>query len=148
MDADTAIRPFRIDIPQADLDDLRDRLARTRWPEQLPDDEWVRGVPVAYLQGLADYWRDGYDWRAQEARLNAFPQFTTVIDGQTIHFFHVRSPEAAATPLLLIHGWPGSVVEFGDMSKEDKVAIAGRWLAKRALKAATAYHEKLEALYG
>ena len=71
--SDTAIRPFRIDIPQADLDDLRDRLARTRWPDELPGVGWSRGVPLGYLKELADYWRDGYDWRAQEARLNALP---------------------------------------------------------------------------
>jgi pimeloyl-ACP methyl ester carboxylesterase len=106
------IRPFRVDVPQADLDDLRERLARTRWPDELPDAEWTRGVPVAYLKGLAEYWRSGYDWRAHEARLNQFPQFTTEIDGQTIHFLHVTSPEPDATPLLLMHGWPGSFIEF------------------------------------
>ncbi len=106
------IRPFRIDIPQADLDDLRDRLARTRWPDEVPGVGWSRGVPLDYLQELAAYWRDGYDWRAWEARLNAFPQFTTTIDGQRIHFLHVRSPEPDAAPLLLQHGWPGSPVDF------------------------------------
>lgn len=104
--------PFTIDIPQDQIDDLRDRLARTRWTDELPGLGWTRGVPVEYLQGLADYWRDGYDWRAQEARLNAYPQSTTEIDRQTIHFLHVQSPEPDATPLLLIHGWPGSIVEF------------------------------------
>lgn len=108
----TAIAPFRIDIPQDALDDLHTRLDRTRWPAQLPGAEWTRGVPVAYLKGLADYWRHGYDWRAQEARLNGYPQFTTDIDRQTIHFLHVTSPEPAATPLVLLHGWPGSIVEF------------------------------------
>jgi pimeloyl-ACP methyl ester carboxylesterase len=109
------MKPFRIDIPQADLDDLRDRLARTRWPRQLPGDAWRRGVPVAYLRDLAGYWRTGYDWRAQEARLNGFPQFTTEIDGQEIHFLHVRSPEPDALPLVLTHGWPNSIVEFIDL---------------------------------
>jgi epoxide hydrolase len=109
---DTAIRPFRIDVPQADLDDLRDRLARTRWPDELAGVGWARGVPLGYLKELAAYWADGYDWRKQEARLNQFPQFTTTIDGQNIHFLHVRSPEADALPLILTHGWPGSVVEF------------------------------------
>jgi pimeloyl-ACP methyl ester carboxylesterase len=108
----TTIRPFRIDIPQANLDDLRHRLARTRWPSELPGAGWSRGVPVDYLKGLADYWRDGFDWRAQEAKLNAFPQFTTEIDGQTIHFLHVRSPEPDALPLIMTHGWPSSVAEF------------------------------------
>ncbi|MFC9970460.1 epoxide hydrolase family protein [Spirillospora sp. NPDC127200] len=109
------IRPFRIDIPQADLDDLHDRLARTRWPDELPGVGWSYGVPTGYLKGLADYWRTTYDWRAQEAELNRFPQFTTEIDGQNVHFLHVRSPEPGAVPLLLTHGWPGSVVEFMDV---------------------------------
>jgi epoxide hydrolase len=109
---DTAIRPFRIDIPQADLDDLRERLHRTRWPDELPGVGWSRGVPLGYLQGLAAYWADGYDWRKQEARLNEHPQFATTIDGAKVHFLHVRSPEPEALPLILTHGWPGSVVEF------------------------------------
>ena len=106
------IRPFTIDVPQADLDDLRDRLARTRWTEDLPGAGWSRGVPASYLRELAEYWRDGYDWRVHERELNGYPQFTTEIDGQDIHFLHVRSPEPDATALILIHGWPGSVVEF------------------------------------
>ncbi|MDX3233386.1 epoxide hydrolase [Streptomyces sp. ME19-01-6] len=109
------IRPFRIDIPQADLDDLRDRLAHTRWPSQLPGEGWSRGVPLAHLKELADYWRDGYDWRRHEARLNEFPQFMTEIDGQDIHFLHVRSPEPDALPLILNHGWPNSFIEFTDL---------------------------------
>jgi epoxide hydrolase len=109
---DTTIWPFRIDIPQADLDDLRDRLHRTRWPDELPDSGWTRGVPLGYLQGLVGYWADGYDWRKQEARLNELPQFTTTIDGANVHFLHVRSPEPDALPLVLTHGWPGSIVEF------------------------------------
>jgi pimeloyl-ACP methyl ester carboxylesterase len=106
------VKPFRINIPQAALDDLHERLARTNWPDELPGVAWSRGVPVSYLQELADYWRTGYDWRAQEARLNEFPQFTTEIDGQTIHFLHVLSPEPNALPLLILHGYPSSVVEF------------------------------------
>ena len=106
------IEPFTIEIPQASLDDLCRRLDQTRWPSELPGAEWSRGVPVAYLQQLTAYWRGGYDWRAQEARLNQIPQFTTEIDGQTIHFLHVKSPEPDALPLLLTHGWPGSFVEF------------------------------------
>jgi pimeloyl-ACP methyl ester carboxylesterase len=106
------IKPFSINIPQAALDDLCERLARTNWPEQLPGVEWSRGVPVSYLKELTDYWRSGYDWRAQEARLNKFPQFITEIDGQTIHFLHVRSPEPNAIPLLILHGYPSSFVEF------------------------------------
>jgi pimeloyl-ACP methyl ester carboxylesterase len=109
------MRPFRIAIPQADLDDLHDRLVRTRWPSELPGIGWSRGVPVEYLKGLAEYWRTGYNWRAWETKLNVYPQFTTDIDGQTIHFLHVPSPEPNAIPLLLIHGWPGSFVEFIDL---------------------------------
>jgi epoxide hydrolase len=108
----TEIRPFRIDVPEADLDDLRRRLHRTRWPDELPGFGWSRGVPLGYLKELAAYWAGGFDWRKQEARLNEFPQFTTTIDGQNIHFLHVRSPEPDALPLVLTHGWPGSVVEF------------------------------------
>jgi epoxide hydrolase len=106
------IQPFTIDIPQADLDDLRDRLTRSRWPEKLPGAGWSRGVPLGYLKDLAEYWRTSYDWRAHEAQLNQFPQFTTEIDGQQIHFLHVRSPEPHALPLIMTHGWPSSFVEF------------------------------------
>jgi pimeloyl-ACP methyl ester carboxylesterase len=106
------IRPFQIDIPQAHIDDLHERLGHTRWPSELPGISWSRGVPVDYLQGLVAHWRTAYDWRAHETRLNAFPQFTTTIDGQTIHYLHVQSSESNATPLMLIHGWPGSFVEF------------------------------------
>lgn len=113
--AAAAIRPFRIAIPQADLDDLKDRLARTRWPDELPGVGWDYGVPLEYVKELAAYWRTGYDWRAWEAKLNAYPQFTTTIDGQNIHFLHVRSPEPDALPLILTHGWPGSVVEYLDV---------------------------------
>ncbi|WP_188195343.1 epoxide hydrolase family protein [Nonomuraea sp. SYSU D8015] len=109
------VRPFRIDIPQRDLDDLRTRLAMTRWPGQLPGTGWERGVPVGYLKELAEYWRTGYDWRAHEARLNELPQFTTTIDGQNIHFLHIRSGNDSALPLMLIHGWPGSFLEFLDV---------------------------------
>jgi hypothetical protein len=121
----TGIRPFRIDIPQADLDDLADRLARTRWTNELPPEErgggvqtgpvppgWEYGVPLDYVKNLVEYWRDGYDWRAWEATLNSYQQFTTTIDGQNIHFLHVRSPEPDALPLILTHGWPNTVVEY------------------------------------
>jgi pimeloyl-ACP methyl ester carboxylesterase len=109
------IRPYRIDVPASDLDDLRRRLAGTRWPAALPGETWARGVPVAYLTELTRYWADGYDWREHEARLNALPQFRTEIDGQPVYFLHVRSPEPDALPLVLTHGWPGSVVEFLDL---------------------------------
>ncbi|MGV9302915.1 epoxide hydrolase family protein [Nonomuraea sp. NPDC003727] len=111
----TDIRPFRIEIPQGDLDDLRDRLARTRWPSRLPGAEWSRGVPVPYLKDLVEYWAGEYDWRAQEAKLNRFPQFTTEIDGQTVHFFHVRSADPDALPLIITHSWPNSIAEFTNL---------------------------------
>ncbi|GIE91913.1 microsomal epoxide hydrolase [Actinoplanes regularis] len=109
------LRPFRIDIPQSQLDDLKSRLANTRWPQELPGVGWSRGVPVGYLREVADYWRTGYDWRAQEAALNRYPQHLTTIDGQNLHFLHVPSPEPDATPLLLLHGWPGAVADFLDV---------------------------------
>jgi epoxide hydrolase len=109
------ISPYRIDIPQGALDDLRDRLGRTRWPDELPGVGWDLGVPLDYLKGLAGYWATAYDWRGQEAALNEFAQFTTVIDGQNVHFLHVRSPEPEALPLLITHGWPGSIAEFLDI---------------------------------
>lgn len=108
----TDIRAFEVAIPQSDLDDLAERLAKTRWPDDLAGAGWSRGVPVDYLKRVAEYWRTSFDWRAQERRLNQFPQFTTEVDGQTIHFVHARSPHPDAMPLLLIHGWPGSFVEF------------------------------------
>ncbi len=106
------IQPFSIQIPQSALDNLRERLANTQWPNHSNGTGWSRGVPLDYMQALVEYWRTGYDWRAQEAQLNAFPQFTTEIDGQTIHFLHVRSPEPNALPLLILHGYPSSFVEF------------------------------------
>jgi epoxide hydrolase len=104
--------PFRIDVPEAELADLRRRLRQTRWPEREPVGDWSQGVPLAYLRELCGYWADGYDWRATEARLNALPQFQTVIDGLPVHFIHLRSPHPEALPLIITHGWPGSVVEF------------------------------------
>ncbi|MGH8877111.1 MAG: epoxide hydrolase family protein [Stackebrandtia sp.] len=106
------ITPFRVAIPQADVDGLRTRLAETRWPAELPEIGWERGVPVGYLKELVEYWAGEYDWRGAEAELNSFPQFTTDVDGQTIHFLHIRSSEPDATPLLMSHGWPSSPVEF------------------------------------
>jgi pimeloyl-ACP methyl ester carboxylesterase len=109
-----AIRPYRIDIPQAAIDDLKQRLRQTRWPHAVAED-WSRGQPVAFIRELADQWLDDFDWRAHEAALNRHPQFTTEIDGQTVHFLHVRSPEPHALPLLLTHGWPSTVAEFLDV---------------------------------
>lgn len=108
------IQPFHIGVPDADLDDLRDRLRRTRFTGELPpgQESWEYGVPVDYVRDLVEHWRDGFDWRSVEARLNAYPQFTTEIDGQTIHFLHVRSPRPDAIPLILTHGWPNTFVEY------------------------------------
>jgi epoxide hydrolase len=104
--------PFRIEIPQADIADLGERLRRTRWPEPETVGDWSQGVPLAYVQDICRYWADGYDWRATEARLNGLPQFHVEIDNVAIHFIHVRSPRPAALPLIITHGWPGSVIEY------------------------------------
>jgi epoxide hydrolase len=106
------LRPFRVEIPDADLEDLQDRLARVRWPDELSGAGWDYGVPMEYVRELVEHWRSGFDWRAHEARLNAHPQFTTRIDGQTVHFLHVRSPETEALPLICTHGWPMTVFEY------------------------------------
>jgi pimeloyl-ACP methyl ester carboxylesterase len=109
------ITPFRFRATDADISDLHRRLDHARWPAQLAETSWESGVPTQYLQQLSSYWRHRFDWRAQEARLNALPQFTTDIDGQRIHFIHARSAEPDAVPLLITHGWPGSVIEFLDI---------------------------------
>ena len=106
------LTPFRVEVADEDLRDLRGRLRRTRWPEAETVGDWSQGVPLDYLRELCAYWADGYDWRAAEARLNRLPQFRTPIEGLGIHFVHLRSPHPDALPLLLTHGWPGSVVEF------------------------------------
>ena len=106
------ITPFRIDIPEADLEDLRQRLRGTRWPEPATVDDWSQGIPLDYTRALCQYWLEDYDWRACEARLNGLPQFRTGIDGLDIHFLHVRSPREDALPLVITHGWPGSIIEF------------------------------------
>jgi pimeloyl-ACP methyl ester carboxylesterase len=108
----TEIRPFSIDVPESVLDDLRVRLTHTRWPDRENVDDWSQGIPLAYVQDVAAYWAQGYDWRAREAALNRFDQFVTTIDDVDIHFVHQRSPHEAALPLLITHGWPGSIVEF------------------------------------
>ena len=118
MGESSAIRPFTIDVPQADLDDLRARLAMTRFTDVIPGSGSDYGVSVEWVRRMVDYWRTGYDWRAWEARLNAYPQFTTEIDGQTIHFIHVRSAGEDALPLILTHGWPGTVVEYLDVIED------------------------------
>ena len=124
----TQIRPFTIAIPQADIDDLHRRIDSARWPEKEPVDDWSQGVPLAALRDLVAYWRHGYDWRRCEARLNELGQFVTAIDGLDIHFLHVRSPHPEAAPLILTHGWPGSVIEFMECIAPlaDPVAHGGR----------------------
>ena len=112
MGAMPEIRPYHIDVPDAVLDDLQERLARTRWPEAETVDDWSQGIPLAYTREVAGYWADGYDWRSREAALNRFDHYTTEIDGLDIHFIHQRSRHDDALPLLITHGWPGSVVEF------------------------------------
>jgi pimeloyl-ACP methyl ester carboxylesterase len=109
------VTPYRIEIPQADLDDLNARLARTRWPDELPGVGWDYGIPLDRVQELAEHWRTAYDWREHEAALNSIPQFITEIDGQRIHFLHVRSANPDALPLIITHGWPGSIVDFLDV---------------------------------
>lgn len=106
------IRPFRVDVPQRELDDLKLRLALTRFPDQETVADWSQGVPLSYAREIKAYWEHSYDWRRAEQELNRFAQFCTVIDGVDLHFIHVRSREPAAVPLLLTHGWPGSVLEF------------------------------------
>ena len=108
----TAIEPFKLAIPESQLDDLRKRLDLTRWIEEETVDDWSQGVPLAKMKPLIDHWRNRYDWRRCEKILNDFGQFKTEIDGVDIHFLHVRSPYPKAMPLLMTHGWPGSVVEF------------------------------------
>jgi epoxide hydrolase len=124
----TEISPFRIAVTADDLADLRDRLARTRWPEAECVDDWSQGMPLDYARELAAYWSEGYDWRAREASLNRFDQFTTEIDGIDIHFIHQRAQHADAFPLIITHGWPGSVVEFHKVIEPftDPTAHGGR----------------------
>lgn len=110
-----AITPFTINIPQADLDDLQHRLERTRFARELPGVGWSQGIPEDDTRSLVETWKTSFDWRAWEARLNAYPQFTTEIDGQNVYFLHIRSAVDTATPLLLVHGWPGSILEFLDV---------------------------------
>jgi pimeloyl-ACP methyl ester carboxylesterase len=123
-----SIRPFTVEVAQADVDDLMGRLARTRLPQPAPGDDWVYGVPNSYLRDAIDQWTTSFDWRAQEARMNEFPHYLTEIDGRTVHFLHIPSQEADATPLLLVHTYPGSFVDFLDMIGPlvDPVAHGGR----------------------
>jgi pimeloyl-ACP methyl ester carboxylesterase len=106
------IRPFKIQVSEAELEDLKMRLRAARWPEPQTVPDWSQGVPLDYLQTVCEYWARDYDWRKIEARLNALPQFRTDLDGLAIYFLHIRSPHSDAAPLILTHGWPGSVIEF------------------------------------
>ncbi len=110
--SDKTIKPFKIAISDDVLTDLKQRLANTRWPEKETVEDWSQGIPLAYTQEICKYWLEEYDWRAREALLNRFEQFITEIDGIDIHFIHVRSPHKKARPLIITHGWPGSIVEF------------------------------------
>ena len=105
-------KPFRLHIPEDAIRDLHERLARTRWPDEPPLEPWVSGTSLAYLKDLCEYWRKGFDWRAWEAKLNAFPKFTVAMDGVDLHYLHVPGRGRDPMPLLLSHGWPGSVFEF------------------------------------
>jgi epoxide hydrolase len=136
------MKPFRVDVPDEALEDLRQRLARARWPEPATVADWSQGVPIAWLRVLCDHWAGGYDWRRLEAQLNALPQYVTALDGVEVHVIHLRSPEPGALPLILSHGWPGSVVEFLDVlgPLADPVAHGGE--------AADAFHVVCPSLPG
>src|SRR5579863_3158111 len=110
--ATAEVTPFAVHVPEPAINDLKRRLASTRWPERETVSDWSEGVPLQKARALVAYWRDKYDWRRFEARINAFPQYRTQIDGIAIHFIHMRSPQQNALPIILTHGWPGSVVEF------------------------------------
>ena len=109
------LQPFRCDVPEDVLADLKARLGNTRFPDQLDGAGWDYGTERSYLEELCTYWRDSFDWRAAEARFNRFPQFTTEINGENVHCYHIRSPEPDALPLIITHGYPGSVAEFLDI---------------------------------
>ncbi len=119
--------PFTVAVSDDEIADLHRRLDATRWPDQIPDSGWDYGADLSYVQSLCDTWRNDFDWRSAEAKINAFDNFTTTIDGANVHFIHARSPEPGATPLLLTHGWPGSIAEFLDVigPLRDPVAHGG-----------------------
>ena len=137
-----AVTPFEVHVPQAAIEDLQLRLRLARWPDQELVEDWSQGVPLDAAKSLVDYWLNGYDWRTFEARLNSFPQFRTRIDGVGIYFIHARSPHPNATPILLTHGWPGSVLEFLNVIERltDPMAFGG--------KAEDAFHVVVPAIPG
>ena len=128
MNPAESVHPFRITVPDEVIDDLRRRLTNTRWPEAECVDDWSQGIPLSYTRSLAQYWAQGYDWRTREAALNRFDQFTTEIDGLEMHFIHQRSPHPDALPLVITHGWPGSIAEFHKIIEPltDPTAHGGR----------------------
>ncbi len=136
--ATESVEPFKVSMPQTAIDDLKRRLALTRWPERETVSDWSQGVPLQKAQALIAYWRDKYNWRRFEARINAFPQYRTQIDGLGIHFIHVRSPQQNALPIILTHGWPGSVVEFMEVIGPGRgvpcrrAVAPGLWLLRQA----------------
>ncbi len=136
------VTPFTANVPEAALDDLRERLARTRWPEAQTVDDWSQGIPLDYVKEVCDYWADGYDWRRFEAKLNAFEQGVTTIDGLDIHYVHAPSPEPNAKPLIIIHGWPGSIVEHLDIIEPLRNPVA------HGASAEDAYHVVVPSLPG
>ena len=138
----TALNPYRIAVPDEVLADLKSRLRNTRWPEAELVDDWSQGAPLQWIKDVCRYWAEEYDWRRREALLNRFAQFTTEIDGLDIHFLHVRSPHPDAMPLIMTHGWPGSVVEFHKVIEPltDPVAHGGN--------AADAFHVVCPSLPG
>src|SRR5439155_10335269 len=125
---EVSMEPFRIDVPDGVLADLKERLGRTRYPDEIEGSGWDYGTDLSYLRELVQYWRDGFDWRAAEAALNRLPHFRTDVDDLGIHFIHARSPVEDAFPLLITHGWPGSVFEFAKIigPLTDPVAHGGR----------------------
>ena len=141
-----AIRPYDVDIPQEDLDDLRRRVTATRWPSKELVDDRYQGVQLATIQELARYWTTDYDWRKAEAKLNALPQFMTEIDGIDIHFIHVRSPHEDALPLIMTHGWPGSVIELLETVGPLTDPTAHRWHRRGRISPGAGVHTRLRLL--
>ena len=120
----SSIKPFKISVAEEQLDDLKRRLSNTRWPERETVNDWSQGIPLDYLENICEYWRNEYDWRRCEAEINQYPQFITEIDELDIHFLHVQSPHPNAQPLIMTHGWPGSIVEFLKVIKHIQQAMA------------------------
>ena len=144
--ASVDIRPFQVEIPEEELAELRRRIAATRWPSKELVADRSQGVQLATMQELARYWAEDYDWRACEARLNALPQFTTEIDGVDIHFIHVRSQHENALPLIMTHGWPGSVVELPETVGPADRPDRARWSPRGRIRPGAAVLARLRLL--